>query len=191
MLRPLAGAQQCALVQALDFAQAILDKPADDPMPSYILRRHQPGDMGWVVQAHGEIYCRDYGWHASFEALVARVAADFIDHFDPARERCWIAERDGRRVGSIFLVRKSASVAKLRLLLVMPEARGLGLGNRLVDECIAFARQAGYRQIVLWTNSILHAARHIYERAGFELTGEETGRQYGPEMTFQTWRLKL
>ncbi len=195
MLRPLPEAQQCALVQALDCAQAILDPTSEKPAPPYSLRSHGPGDMGWVVEAHGEIYCRDYGWNPRFEALVARITAEFIDHLQPERERCWIAEiptpHGPRRVGSIFLVRKSAAVAKLRLLLVLPEARGLGLGRRLVDECIAFARAARYRQIVLWTNSILHAARHIYEKAGFELIKEETGNDYGPEMTFQTWRLKL
>jgi N-acetylglutamate synthase-like GNAT family acetyltransferase len=147
--------------------------------------------MGWVVQRHSELYFQEYGWDERFEGLVAEIVARFIARFDRERERCWIAERAGERVGCVFLVRKSATVAKLRLLLVSPEARGFGLGRRLVDECLAFAKTAGYRQVVLWTNSVLVAARHIYEKTGFELIEEAPHRQFGPELIAQTWRKKL
>lgn len=191
MLRPLAPGRQMKLVRALETAQSILDgAPASNPAP-LTLRPHRPGDMGWVVQRHGEIYSEEYEWDERFEGLVAGIVAAFISRFDPARERCWIAERDRERVGCVFLVRKSATVAKLRLLLVSPEARGLGLGKRLVEECLAFAKQAGYRQVVLWTNSILNAARHIYEQQGFDLIEESRHRQFGPELVGQTWRKKL
>src|SRR5262249_13683539 len=148
-------------------------EPASAAPATVILRSHRPGDMGWVVQRHGELYAREYRWNEDFEALVAQITAEFIQNLDPERERCWIAERDGRSIGSVFLVAKTKRIAKLRLLLVEPEARGIGLGRRLVEECIDFARRAGYRKLALWTQSNLDAARHIYAAAGFTLAGSE------------------
>ena len=155
------------------------------------LRQPQPGDFGWVVQSHGELYAREYGWNSEFEALVARIVTDYVDHLDPERERAWIAMLSGERVGSVFLVKQSDSVAKLRLLLVDPAARGHGLGRRLVDECTSFARAAGYAKIVLWTQSVLTAARHIYEGAGYRLVKSEPNRSFGADLVSETWELEL
>ena len=147
--------------------------------------------MGWVVDRHGAVYAREWHYNAEFEALVARICADFLDKFDAARERCWIAEKDGERVGSVFLVSKSKTVAKLRLLLVEPQARGLGIGRRLIDECIRFARQAGYRTLTLWTQSELDAARRLYQQAGFRRVHKEAHRSFGKNLVAETWDLKL
>jgi DNA-binding MarR family transcriptional regulator/GNAT superfamily N-acetyltransferase len=182
--------QRRDLVTAMQTIQTVLEPAASVSTP-VILRSHKPGDMGWVVQRHGELYAREYGWNEDFEALVAQITAEFIRNLDPARERCWIAERGGCKVGSIFLVSKSATVAKLRLLLVEPDARGLGLGRKLVDECIRFARERGYRKVALWTQSSLVAARHIYAATGFELVGKERHHSFGHKLVAETWELKL
>ena len=162
------------------------------PLPDRVtLREPQPGDMGWVIQQHGELYWREYGWNAEFEALVAGIVTDMMKHHDSAWERGWIAERDGERIGSVFVVRKSEGVAQLRLLILTPAARGLGLGGRLTDECIAFARDKGYRKMVLWTNRNLDAARAIYARRGFTLVGSEPHHSYGQDLVGEHWSMDL
>jgi ribosomal protein S18 acetylase RimI-like enzyme len=160
-------------------------------LPQVKLRRHRPGDMGWVVQRHGELYWKEFGYDERFEALVAGIVAGFIHSFDAKRERCWIAERKGKRLGAVFLVKKSGDEAQLRLLIVEPAARGLGLGKRLVAACIRFARQAGYRKLVLWTQSELAAARGIYEKAGFRLVSREPHASFGKSLEGEYWELKL
>ena len=162
------------------------------PATEIKLRSHRPGDIGWIVQRHGELYWEEYRYDERFEALVARIMADFVDHFDAARERCWIAERAGERVGCVLLVKHTERVAKLRVLLVEPSARGLGLGKRLIDECIRFARDARYERIVLWTQRELAAARRLYERAGFRLIESQPNPSSGREdLVSETWELSL
>lgn len=154
--------------------------------PAFQLRPHRPGDIGWVVHRHGALYASEWGYTAAFEAAVARIAADFLDHFDPSCERCWIAERDGAIIGSIFLVKKSERVAKLRMLFVEPSARGLGVGTRLVEECVTFARASGYTTITLWTHQQLEAARHIYQQAGFTRVAETPVHAFGKALVDET-----
>lgn len=157
----------------------------------FLLREPRPGDIGWIIHRHGALYYQEYGWDIQFEALVAEIAAKFVQQFDACRERCWIAELDGRIAGCIFLVRQSDQIAKLRMFLVEPWARGKGLGKFLVDECIRFAREAGYKTITLWTVSVLKAARHIYEQAGFRLVSEELRHNFGHDLVDQYFELKL
>jgi DNA-binding MarR family transcriptional regulator/N-acetylglutamate synthase-like GNAT family acetyltransferase len=190
MLRRLPEAEQRRLVEAMRTIQGLLGDRAAPRVPT-LLRPHRPGDMGWIVHRHGALYAEEYGWDESFEALVAEIAAAFIRRFDPAVERCWIAERAGEVVGSVFLVRKSATVGQLRLMYVEPKARGLGIGSRLADECLRFARQAGYRKVVLWTNSVLLAARHIYAKAGFRLVRSEPHHSFGHDLVGETWETTL
>lgn len=155
--------------------------------PAFTLRELRPGDMGWVIHRQTVLYAQEYGWNNEFEALAAEIGAKFIREFDPALERAWIAERDGQIVGAVFVVRQDDTTAKLRMLYVESSARGLGLGARLVDECLAFARQAGYTRMVLWTNSVLVSARRIYEHAGFELLEEEPHHSFGHDLIGQVW----
>ena len=190
MLSKMSPSDQNRLVKAMDTIEELLGARPEQKAP-YLLRPHQPGDMGWVVHRHGVIYTEEYRWDEQFEALVAGIAAKFIQKYDRKKERCWMAEKDGEIVGSVFLVRQSNRIAKLRLLLVEPKARGLGIGSRLVDECIRFARQAGYRKIVLWTNHVLQAARHVYEKAGFRLVHEEPHHSFGHDLIGETWELIL
>lgn len=190
MLKGLSEVDQRRTVEAMSTIESALGG-ASESRKSFVLRPHQPGDMGWVVYRHGALYFQEYGWNGRFEALVAEIVARFIRRFDPRWDRCWIAERDGEILGSVFLVRQSKSVGKLRLLLVEPSARGMGIGKRLVDECVRFARQAGYRKVTLWTNNVLHAARHIYEQAGFRLVSEQSNDDFGRDLVAEVWDLTL
>lgn len=189
MIAALPAGGEERLVAAMTTIERLLGDEA--PRPEVTLRTHKPGDMGWVVQQHGMLYAREYGWDISFEALCAEIAAQFLNNFDPARERCWIAEMDGQRVGSVFLVKHTDNVAKIRLLLIDPAGRGFGIGKRLVDECIAFARGCGYRKITLWTQSMLLAARGIYQNAGFRHVATEPHRSFGHDLIGETWELDL
>lgn len=196
VLRPLIEGlpadDRARLVSAMDTITQLLSESTPAQKPGFRLRPHRAGDIGWMVQKHGELYGAEYGWDSSFEALAAEVGAQFLRNFDPDWEACWIAELDnGERVGSVCLIRKSATVAKLRVLLVDPKARGLGVGKALVQACIDFARAKGYRKITLWTNSILVAARGIYEKAGFRLVHSEPHRSFGQDLIGETWELKL
>jgi len=189
-LNNLPPVDQVRLVQAMQTIEGLLGAKPEHKVP-YILRNHQPGDMGWVVQRHGILYAEEYAWDEQFEALIAEIVTNFIRNYDPKKERCWIAEMNGDNVGSVFVVKQSDATAKLRLLLVEPKARGLGIGTRLVNECIKFAQQVGYSEITLWTNSILTAARHIYQKAGFRRVNEQPHRSFGHDLIAETWELKL
>lgn len=193
LLAPLPPARQQEVVDAMERIEALLDPAsgAGAPPRMAVLRDPVPGDMGWVVQQHGEIYWREYGWDSRFEALVADIAAQFLRKFEPEWEKAWIAELDGERVGAVFVVRKSPTTAQLRMLILTPKARGLGLGARLTDECLAFARAKGYKKMVLWTNSCLTAARGIYAQRGFRLTKSEPYDGFGQQLVGETWELKL
>jgi DNA-binding MarR family transcriptional regulator/GNAT superfamily N-acetyltransferase len=191
MLHDLAPVQQQRLVRAMGTIETALGarRPPADP---YVLRPPQPGDLGWVVHRHGVLYAQEYHYDETFEALVAQIVADFVTHLRPNRERCWIAERGGAIVGSVFLVQRSPTVSQLRLLLVEPAARGLGIGRRLVEACIGFARRAGYRRMVLWTQSELLAARRIYEGTGFHLVDRERHNSFGRRgLVAETWETAL
>ena len=190
MLGDLSEGDQRRLLEAMRTIEGILSKGFKFSEP-FILRPHEQGDMGWVVHRHGVLYAREYGWDERFEALVAQIVADFVNNYDPAKERCWIAEMSGEIVGCVFLVRASDTGAKLRLLLVEPEARGMGLGTRLVEECIRFARSRSYKTLTLWTNSVLDAALRIYEGQGFKLVEEEEHHSFGRDLVGQTWELVL
>ena len=190
MLNDLSEEEQQRLLKAMQTIESILTKGLKYSEP-FFLRSHEPGDMGWVTHRHGALYAQEYGWDEHFEALVAQIVADFINNYNPERERCWIAEMNGEIVGSVFVVQSSETVAKLRLLLVEPKARGLGLGTRLVEECIRFARRRGYQKLMLWTNSVLLEARHIYKKTGFELIAEEAHHSFGHDLIGETWELVL
>jgi len=192
MLAQLTDGDRHQLIASMDKVQRLLDPASGRGKPPVaLLRDPQPGDMGWVVQQHGEIYAREYGWNSEFEALVADIVAQYVRNYQAEWERCWMAELDGERVGSVFVVRKSKTVAQLRMLILTPKARGLGLGARLTDECIAFARSKGYKKMVLWTNACLGVARDIYAKRGFKLVKSEAYKAFGQSLVGETWELKL
>ncbi|MDQ3996360.1 MAG: helix-turn-helix domain-containing GNAT family N-acetyltransferase [Gemmatimonadota bacterium] len=196
VLQPLVDRQRRELLDSMRAIQTLLGRPATDPQRQqvpFVLRPHRPGDMGWVVHRQAVLYAQEYGWDERYEALISRIVADFIDRFDPRRERCWIAERDGESVGSVFLIKhpERVGVAQLRLLYVERHARGLGVGRRLVSECTHFARQTGYKAITLWTNSVLTSARKIYEAEGYRLVREEPHHSFGHDLVGQIWELEL
>ena len=190
MIGTLSLAEQDRMISAMRTIEDVLDEtPASEP--PYILRPPRPGDMGWIVSRHGALYSEDYGWDERLEALTAEIIAAFVRNYDPKRERCWIAERAGENVGSVLLVKETDEVARLRLLLVEPKARGLGIGARLVEEALRFAREARYREVTLWTHSVLTAARRIYERAGFRLVDTKEHDEFGKTLVGETWDLEL
>jgi DNA-binding MarR family transcriptional regulator/GNAT superfamily N-acetyltransferase len=192
MLGGLSPRSRKQLVDRMHSVERILSTDSARHVPDHVtLRGHRPGDMGWITHRQAVLYDQEYGWGERYEALIARIMAEFVQKFDARWERCWVAERAGEIVGSIFCVRKSRAVARLRLLYVEPAARGLGLGTRLVDECVAFARSHGYRTLTLWTNSVLHDARRIYERKGFVLVHEKPHKLFGRGLVGQTWELNL
>jgi DNA-binding MarR family transcriptional regulator/predicted N-acetyltransferase YhbS len=194
MLGALVAAEQERVIAAMGTIERLIGEPRrrpDGAQPAYVLRPPHAGDMGWVVARNAAIYAQDYGWGMRFEGLCAEIVAEMIANHDPARDRHWIAEMDGEPVGSVFVVKASDEVAKLRLLLVEPKARGHGIGSRLVDECIAFARATGYRKMTLWTHSVLTAARRIYQTAGFELVAQKKHADWGVPVVGETWEREL
>ena len=189
LLADLSDDEQLRLLDAMDMIRRRIDRPTG--RPDVTLRPPQPGDFGWVIERNGALYANEHGFDETYEALVAQIVAQYLHKHDPVAERAWVAELDGERVGAIFCVRKDDTTAKLRLLHVEPSARGAGVGTLLVDECVRFARETGYRAMELWTVSILNPARRIYQRAGFHLVEEDAGQRFGRELTGQTWRLDL
>jgi len=190
MLEKLSLAERKRLVEAVRLVGRLLGDRVEPKTP-YLLRQHEPGDMGWIVHRQAILYAEEYGWDGTYEALAAEIVAQFIKNYDPKRERAWVADKDGDRVGAVFVARESDEIAKLRLLHVEREARGLGIGKRLVEECIRFARQAGYQKMTLWTQSILDAARGIYKKAGFQIVHEKKHHSFGKDLTAETWELNL
>lgn len=191
MLKDLKPAERVRLVNAMGEIEMLLREPVAANAPTYTLRGPRIGDYGWIVARHAELYWQEYKWGEPFEGLCAQIVADFANNYDAKRERCWIAEMNGENVGCVMLVKESDTTARLRLLLVDPKARGLGLGARLVDECVRFAREAGYKSITLWTHSVLLGARHIYEKAGFRLTSSEPRQTWGQDVVAEFWDLEL
>lgn len=190
MLAALTPDERARLVSAMGEIESLLDKAGPTPK-TYTLRAPKFGDFGWIVSRHAELYAQEYGWGEPFEGLCAGIVADYANQNDPQRERCWIAEMNGENVGCVMLAKDNDEVARVRLLLVDPKARGLGLGARLVDECVTFARQAGYKRVTLWTHGVLTAARHIYEKAGFTLTSSEKRHTWGKDVVAEYWDLDL
>jgi DNA-binding MarR family transcriptional regulator/GNAT superfamily N-acetyltransferase len=191
MLGKLKDDDQARLVAAMHTIETLLGEPIAAPARAYSLRAPRHGDFGWIVSRHAELYAQEYNWGDPFEGLCAQIVADFVNNFDAKLERCWIAEMNGENVGCVMLVKDAPGVARLRLLLVEPRARGLGLGQRLVDECVKFAREAGYKRVTLWTHSILFAARRAYEKAGFTLTSSEKKHSWGEDVVAEYWDLTL
>ena len=190
MLEKLSPEERKQLVAAMETIRKLLEDQRG-PRALYVLRQHQPGDLGWIVHRQAILYAEEYGWDGTYEGLAAEVVAQFVKTYDAKRERAWVAEKDGERVGAVFVAKGSDEIAKLRLLHVEREARGLGIGKRLVEECVRFARQAGYQKMTLWTQSILAAARHIYKQAGFKMVREDRHHSFGKELTAETWELDL
>jgi DNA-binding MarR family transcriptional regulator/GNAT superfamily N-acetyltransferase len=190
MLEELSLTERKQLVEAVQMVGRLLGGRAEPKTP-YLLRQHEPGDMGWIVHRQAILYAEEYGWDGTYEALAAEIVAQFLKNYDPKRERAWVAEKDGERIGAVFVAKESEEIAKLRLLHVEREARGLGIGKRLVEECIRFARQAGYQKMTLWTQSILHAARGIYKKAGFRILHQKKHHSFGKDLTAETWELNL
>jgi GNAT superfamily N-acetyltransferase len=191
MIDALSPTERNRLIEAVETVRSLLGDKKEPVRTPYLLRMHQSGDMGWIVYRQAILYSEEYGWDGSYEALAAEIVAKFIKNYDPRWERAWVAEKDGERVGAVFVAKESDEMAKLRLLHVEPQARGLGIGKRLVEECIRFARQAGYQNMTLWTQSTLHAARHIYKQAGFHVVHEEKHHSFGKDLSAESWELNL